>query len=105
MPLSDAARLLILDNHIVGIQNTVARFNKLAQLEPNNAALYESAGEAYEIFMKQRALNGLARNDSGRFIDLERLSKLEKQILKNAFLPIKEIQELVKVRFQQAYFS
>ena len=105
MPLADAARLLLLDHNIVGIQNTVRRFEKLAQIEPNNQSLFESAAESYEIFMAQRAKNGLADHDSGRFIRLNELNKLEKQILKNAFLSIKEVQDVVKVRFQQAYFG
>lgn len=105
MPLSDAARLLLLDHHITGIQNTVARYEKLASLEPNNHSLFESAANSYEIFMAHRAKNGLKDGDSGRFINLDELNKLEKQVLKNAFLSIKEIQEIVKVRFQQSYFN
>ena len=105
MPLSDGARLLLMDHLIMGIQNTSERYRKLAELESNNASLYESCADAYELFMQHRAMNGLAKENSGRFIDLEELNKLEKQILKNAFISIKEVQELIKVRFQQAYFN
>lgn len=105
MPLSDAARLLILDHHITDIQNTSDRFRKLSELEPRNKDLFDSAAEAYELFMRHRAINGLRDNDSGRFISLDNLSKLDKQILKNAFLSVKEIQDIIKVRFQQSYFN
>jgi len=105
MPLSDAARLLMLYHHITDIPNTVDRYKKLASLEPTQSNIFEAAADAYEIFMALRAKNGLANGDSGRFINLSKLNKLEKQILKNAFLSIKEIQEIVKVRFQQAYFN
>lgn len=105
MPLSDSARLLLLDHHVTDMPNTVDRYEKLASLEPNNSKTFEAAADAYEIFMSLRAKNGLADGDSGRFINLTGLNKLEKQILKNAFLSIKEIQEIVKVRFQQSYFN
>ncbi len=105
MPLADAARLLLLDHHVVDIKNTVERFEKLAEIEPNNRSLFEAAADSYEIFMSHRARNGLAKKDSGRFISLSELNKLEKQVLKNAFLSIKEVQDIVKVRFQQSYFS
>ena len=105
MPLADTARLLLLDHHVSGIQNTVERYHKLAELEPNNRELYEAAAESYEIFMAHRASNGLKNGDSGRFIDLNDLNKLEKQVLKNAFLSIKELQDITKVRFQQSFFS
>ena len=105
MPLADTARLFLLDHHVLGIQNTVKRFEKLAELEPNNFELFAAAAESYEIFMAHRARNGLAKGDSGRFISLSELTKLDKQQLKNAFLSIKEVQEIAKVRFQQSYFS
>ncbi len=105
MPLADAARLLVLDHGVIEIKNTVERFEKLAELEPNNKSLFEAAADSYEIFMAHRAKNGLVKKDSGRFISLAELNKLEKQILKNAFLSIKEIQDIVKVRFQQSYFN
>ena len=104
MPLADAARLLILDHFETGIQNTLERFSKLAELEPNNKDIYDAAAESYAILMQHRAKNGLGEGDSGRFIDLKNLNKLEKQILKNSFLSIKEIQDMIEVRFQQAYF-
>ncbi len=105
MPLADAARLLLLDHGEMGIQNTVKRYQRLAEIEPKSKDLFETAAKSYEIFMSHRAKNGLEKEDSGQFIDLDRLTKLEKQILKNAFVSIKEIQDLVKVRFQQVYFN
>lgn len=105
MPISDAARLLLLDHFVVNIQNTMERFKKLAELEPSNKSIYESAADAYEIFLAHRTKNGLERRDTGRYINLGTINKLEKQILKNAFHSIKELQDIIKVRFQQAYFN
>ncbi|HLT08402.1 MAG TPA: DUF294 nucleotidyltransferase-like domain-containing protein [Cyclobacteriaceae bacterium] len=100
MPLIDAARLLVLDHKIVGINNTFKRFEKLAELEPQNRELYKEAGKAYEIFMRIRVTEGLKMGDSGRFIDPDVLGKLQRQLLKNAFVPIDELQKLIAVRFQ-----
>jgi CBS domain-containing protein len=105
MPLSDAARVLTLGHGVTHIKSTMGRFRKLAELEPKNAALYEDAVQAYGILMRNRALSGLQNQDSGRFVKVESLNKLQKQLLKNAFFPIKELQELISVRYQSAYFS
>lgn len=105
MPLSDAARLLLLHHHVTGIQNTSMRYEKLMELEPKNEAVFKAAAAAYELFLKHRTLNGLKQANSGRFLPIEEMDKYDKQILKNAFLSIKEIQEVISVRFQQSYFS
>jgi CBS domain-containing protein len=104
LPLTDLARLLVLSHQLVGINNTFRRFEKLAELEPNNAELFSQAGKAYEILMRMRALEGLQNKNSGRFINPKSLGKLQRQLLKNAFVPISELQEIVNIRFQLDYF-
>lgn len=105
LPLTDLARLLTLSHGLVRINNTFKRFEKLAELEPNYSELFLQAGKAYEILMRMRALEGLQHKNNGRFIDPEKLGKLQKQLLKNTFSPISELQEIVKVRFQLDYFT
>jgi CBS domain-containing protein len=104
MPLADLARLLIFSHGVVKINNTFKRFEKLAELEPVNQELFIQAGKAYEILMRMRALEGLKHGNSGRYINPEKLGKLQKQLLKNTFSPISELQEMVRVRFQLDYF-
>jgi CBS domain-containing protein len=104
MPLTDLARLLVLSHGVVGVNNTFKRFERLAELEPTNEALFIQAGKAYEILMRMRALEGLQRDSSGRYISPESLGKLQRQLLKNAFSPISELQEIVRIRFQLDYF-
>ncbi|MDW3197016.1 MAG: DUF294 nucleotidyltransferase-like domain-containing protein [Cytophagales bacterium] len=105
MPISDAARLLCLSHGMVDIQNTAERFHALAEREPNNQKLFDEAAAAYEIMMRYRAMNGLHNSDNGRYIQLTELNKLEKQMIKNAFIPIKDLQELISVRFQANAFD
>lgn len=104
MPLADLARLLVLSHGVVGVNNTFKRFERLAELEPTNEALFIQAGKAYEILMRMRALEGLQHGNSGRYISPESLGKLQRQLLKNAFSPISELQEIVRIRFQLDYF-
>ncbi|RIW18663.1 CBS domain-containing protein [Algoriphagus lacus] len=104
LPLTDLARLLVLSHQVVGINNTFRRFEKLAELEPNYAELFAQAGKAYEILMRMRALEGLQNQNSGRYIQPKSLGKLQRQLLKNTFSPISELQEIVNIRFQLDYF-
>jgi CBS domain-containing protein len=104
LPLTDLARLLVLSHQIVGINNTFQRFEKLAELESSNSELYSQAGKAYEILIRMRALEGLQNKNNGRYINPKSLGKLQRQLLKNAFAPISELQEIVNIRFQLDYF-
>ena len=99
MPLADAARVLILSHSVKSISNTPERFEKLAELEPNNKELYLSCSYSYKVLLKFRTKQGLLHNDSGQFITLESLTKLEKIKLKSSFKTIKELQELIGIRF------
>ena len=102
MPLADAARVLILNARVSRVNNTFKRFEKMAELEPNNKELYEQAASAYEVLMRYRTLQGLKNSDSGRFFKPTELTKMQRINLRNAFLPIKDLQSLLKVRFQLA---
>lgn len=99
MPLADAARVLILSHSVKSISNTAERFEKLAELEPNNRELYLACAYSYKVLLKFRTKQGLLHNDSGQYIALESLSKLEKIKLKSTFKTIKELQELITIRF------
>ncbi|MET6990959.1 DUF294 nucleotidyltransferase-like domain-containing protein [Sediminicola arcticus] len=102
MPLTDAARVLILSHSVKSINNTSERFEKLAQLEPNNEELYLACSYASKALLKFRTKQGLLHNDSGRFIALKSLSKEEKIKLKRTFKTISELQELISLRFKVA---
>lgn len=99
MPLADAARVLILYHSVKSISNTVERFEKLAELEPENSELFTACAQAYKVLLKFRTRQGLAHNDSGQYIALESLSKSEKIQLKSTFKTIKELQEIISIRF------
>jgi len=105
MPLIDAARILTLSNKVIDINNTSLRYEKLAVLEPQNKELYLSCSIAFKILSKFRTTQGIMHNDSGRYIEIESLTKEDKLKLKKAFKPIKEIQETLALRFSLSNFS
>lgn len=105
MPLIDAARLLILSQDIKGINNTYQRYKKMAELEPQNADLFESCADAFSTLSYFRTEEGLANNSNGRYLNLNELSKSDKVKLKNTFQPIREVQDAIKNRFQLTYFT
>ena len=99
MPLADAARVLILSHSVKSISNTAERFEKLAEIEPTNSELYLACAYSYKVLLKFRTKQGLLHNDSGQYISLNTLSKAEKIKLKSTFKTIKELQEVIRVRF------
>jgi CBS domain-containing protein len=100
MPLVDAARLLILSKEIKSFNSTIERYTKLAELEPQNRDLYNACIEAFKNLLYFRTQQGLLHADSGRYINLQTLSKADKLELKSAFQAVKAVQELLQVRFK-----
>jgi CBS domain-containing protein len=105
LPLIDMARLLVLEKDIRNITNTYLRFKKLADIEPQNAEIYEACADAFQTFNLFRTNEGLNNNNNGRFINIENLSKSDKVRLKNAFHYIQELQDIIKNRFHLTYFT
>jgi len=97
-PLVDAARIFSL-HYNLRVNNTIARFEKLMEVEPQNRDLFESCANAFKILLQFRTLQGLTNTDSGKFVDINNLSKADRLKLKSCFKPIKNIQESLKLRF------
>lgn len=104
MPLVDAARLLVLSKNIKSHNSTIARYKKLMELEPQNKGVYEACLISIKDLLSYRTQQGLKHKDSGRFIDLQTLSKADKLELKSAFKAVKNVQELIQTRFKLAQF-
>ncbi|WP_026976234.1 DUF294 nucleotidyltransferase-like domain-containing protein [Flavobacterium tegetincola] len=104
LPLVDAARVLGLSHRIKGNTNTFLRFKQLAMTEPKYAETYLNAAEAFMVFSKIRTKEGLKNNSNGQFIMVEELSKSDREKLKNALIPMKELEEIIKNKFQLTYF-
>ena len=105
MPLVDGARLFALNMQLKGVNNTYLRFKQLAILDPKFAEIYLNCAEAFLILTNYRTLEGLKNDTSGEYINLEELSKIDKEKLKSALLPMNELEELIKDKFQLTQFS
>ncbi|WP_367753095.1 DUF294 nucleotidyltransferase-like domain-containing protein [Flavobacterium sp. WC2430] len=105
MPLIDGARLFTLSHNIKGINNTYIRFKQLAITNPKHAEIYLECAEAFLVLSKFRALEGLKNDTSGQYINLEELSKTDREKLKNALAPMRELEDLIKDTFQLTQFS
>ncbi len=105
MPIADIARLLVLHKNIPNVKGTIDRLKAIVQQEPNLEQSIHECIDAYKLYMKVRALSGMKHDDSGRYIHPSELNKLQRQLLKKSFEPIKELQEAIHVRFQLSYFN
>ncbi len=105
LPLIDSARLFALSYSIKGVNNTYSRFKQLAIADPRNAEIYINCAEAFLTLSKFRTIEGLKNEDSGQYINLNELNKMDKERLKNALTPMKELEELIKDKFQLTQFS
>lgn len=99
MPIVDAGRLFALSNQIKNINNTAERFEKMAELFPENQEFYLSCSYTFKALLKFRTKHGRLHNDDGRFIELAALTKEEKMKLKRCFKVIAKVQEIIKLKF------
>ena len=105
MPLIDTARLLVLSYGIQGINNTFLRFKQLTIEDSKHAEIYLKAAEDFLTLSKLKTAEGLKNGTDGQFINLEEMSKSDKENLKNCFHSMKNLEDLIKNRFQLNYFS
>lgn len=104
-PLIEGARLLALSQNLLEVTNTYQRFKRLAELEPQNAEVYDECAEAFNTLMRFRTEEGLNNDSDGKYINLNELSKSDKVKLKNCFQPINDLQDLIKNRFSLTYIN
>lgn len=100
VPLADAARVLVYDLGIDIYGSTAERWQRIAENDESLARLAGEAGMAYEILMRTRAMEGLTRANSGRYVRINELNKLERQALRNTFTVIKDVQLMLTSRYR-----
>lgn len=105
MPLIDGARLFAISLNLKGMNNTYLRFKQLAIIDPKFSEIYLNCADAFLILSKFRTLEGLKNDSTGDYINVEELSKIDKEKMKNALIPMKELEELIKDKFQLTQFS
>ncbi|WMN07290.1 DUF294 nucleotidyltransferase-like domain-containing protein [Marivirga arenosa] len=105
MPLTDIARVLCLEAGNVNNKNTIERYLFLAENDNSRKELYMQAAQAYEFLSQFRAIEGMRNQDSGRFIPINEITKFDRQLLRNSFEPIYDLQQMIELRFQLNYFS
>ena len=99
-PLADAARILVYDYKINIYGSTAERWQAIADTNENLARLAGEAAMAYEILMRIRAIEGLTRGTSGRYVHIKELNKLERQTLRNTFSVVKDVQLMLTSRYR-----
>lgn len=105
MPLIDGARLMVLSNNIRGINNTYQRFKQLAMVEPRYSDIYLNCADAFLQLSWFRTQEGLRYDNSGQYINITEMSRTDRDRLKNALLPMKELEDLIKSKFRLTQFS
>lgn len=99
MPLVDASRVLAYDLRLPYYGTTMGRFERIGEAEPGLAELCSEAAMAYAILLRTRAEEGFRTQTSGRYVEIDRLNKLERQSLRNVFSVVQELQRRLSVRF------
>jgi CBS domain-containing protein len=102
LPFTDAARVLALF-YSISDTSTIQRFERLIEVDDNNKVLYKECIFAFELLLKLRLKFSLKNSDTGRYIPIEKLNKIEKQTLKHVFSCLSELQNILKVKFNLGY--
>lgn len=98
-PLRDAARVLALRYRLTRHYSTGGRLEHLRDAAPQFAETAQLAYEAYDFLLRLRIRTGLRRGDSGRFMQPDALSKLERTQLSNVFDVLRMVQGILRIEF------
>lgn len=77
---------MIMSLNIKGINNTYLRYKQLAITDANHSDVYLSCAEAFLILSKFRTEQGLKDDSNGQYINIDELSKIDREKLKIALL-------------------
>ncbi len=99
-PLRDAARLLSIRHRLSRRYSTGGRWDELRRSVPSLGDLAPAARDAYDFLLRLRTLNGLRRGDSGRQLDPQTLTRLERAQLSNVFDVVRLVQQAVRLEFE-----
>ena len=64
-----------------------------------------NCAEAFQFFSRIRTIEGLKNENTGQYINIDELSKVDKERLKNEFSAMRDLEELIKDSFQLTQFS
>lgn len=104
-PLIDVARLMVMHLGIKGFNNTYLRYKQLAITDAVYAETYLACAQAFLFISKLRTIEGLKNDSDGSYISVDELSKSDKEKLKENLELLKDLEEMVKDRFQLTQFS
>lgn len=102
-PLTDAARVLALDEGYLLSPSTLDRYDHLSQIDPANADIYTAAQESLLVLLATRLQASLADGGGGRYIDPDQISKLDRIQLRQAFEPGRHLIDMIERRYQLSY--
>jgi CBS domain-containing protein len=100
MPITDAVRVLALEQKILFPVGTLDRLRRLSELLPDKSSELKEISMAYQILLRFRTVSGFQQNSSGRFLNPEKLNKIERQSLRNTFTTIDRAQKMIANHFQ-----
>jgi CBS domain-containing protein len=90
---------------IKGINNTYLRYKQLAIIDAKFAEIYLNCAEAFLTLSRFRTLEGLKNDSDGSYINLDEFNKVDKEKLKEALAPMRDLEEMIKDRIQLTQFS
>jgi CBS domain-containing protein len=102
-PIVHGVRSLALREHVTGAPGTLARLDALVAAGRLPAALATDRGDSLHFLMSLRLKAGLAELESGRAVsggvEVDRLSSLERDLLKDALAVVKRFKAIVRHQF------
>ena len=105
LPFVDCARVLALNIGLKGVNNTYLRFKQLAMHEPKYSEIYNEAADNFLSILKFKTSEGLKNNSSGEYVNIDEMTKTDREKLKNCVSSLKDLEEIIKNKFSLTYFS
>jgi CBS domain-containing protein len=99
-PLVDVARVFALEYELEDCTNTMERFERMAEVLPEERELFRAASEAVRASLALQSLIGHHRGDNGQFIRPHELTKSDQEHLKGVFRTIVRLLDFAAAHFK-----
>lgn len=101
-PFVDAVRVLALHSGFHQSSGTLDRLQWLSTHDKPNAGVYQMAADAFQFLMGIRMKEASLQGGAGRYSHLDTWNQMDLAMLRNVFIPLRALHQIVRIRFQTA---
>lgn len=99
LPIIDFSRVMTMHYSLCHKKSTIDRLVELMKADPKKSDLYQSLITAFAMLQKYKMKEAFNHKNSGRYIETQNLTKIQKQQLRSIFMITDDAHRFLKTKF------